>query len=47
MQILKLLNKKFIIFFFYFLLLLSNEPVDIWNIDKKIMKIIMMQYIKQ
>ena len=36
MQILRLLNKKFIIFFFlFFTAAVSNEPVDIWNIDKK------------
>ena len=36
MQILKLLNKKFlIIFFLSFTAVSSNEPVDIWNIDKK------------
>ena len=36
MQILRLLNKKFIIFFFlFFTAAFSNEPVDIWNIDKK------------
>ena len=36
MQILRLLNKKFIIFFFlFFTAVFSNEPVDIWNIDKK------------
>jgi len=36
MQILRLLNKKFIIFFiFIFTGALSNEPIDIWNIDKK------------
>ena len=40
MKILKLLNKKYLPIFFYFLFLqsfeaLSNEPVDIWNIDNK------------
>ncbi len=36
MQILRLLNKKFIIIFFlFFTAAVSNEPVDIWNIDKK------------
>ena len=36
MKILRLLNKKFIIFFFlFFTAAVSNEPVDIWNIDKK------------
>ncbi len=39
MKILKLLNKKKIIFFFYFFLIfsnaLSNETVDIWNLEKK------------
>ena len=36
MQILRLLNKKFIIFYFlFFTAAVSNEPVDIWNIDKK------------
>ena len=36
MKILRLLNKKFIIFFFlFFNAAVSNEPVDIWNIDKK------------
>ena len=38
MQILRLLNKKFIIIFFYIFFIpataISNEPVDIWNIDK-------------
>ncbi len=39
MKILKLLNKKKILFFFYFFLIfnnaLSNEAVDIWNLEKK------------
>ena len=39
MQILRLLNKKFIIIFFYIFFIpaaaISNEPVDIWDIDKK------------
>ena len=36
MQILKLLNKKFFLFFFlFFTAAASNEPVDIWNIDKE------------
>ncbi len=39
MKILKLLNKKFILFFIYIFFILikahSNEPVDIWNIEKK------------
>ena len=36
MRILRLLNKKFIIIFFLFFTAdVSNEPVDIWNIDKK------------
>ena len=36
MQILRLLNKKFIIIFFlFFSAAVSNESVYIWNIDKK------------
>ena len=36
MQILRLLNKKFIIIFiFIFTNAIANEPADIWNIDKK------------
>jgi len=40
MKILKLLNKKYLSIFFCFLLLqnaelLSNEPVDIWNLESK------------
>ena len=36
MKILRLLNKKIIIFFFLISnVAVSNEPVDIWNIDKK------------
>ena len=39
MKILRLLSKKIIIFFFYFFLIptyaISNEPVDIWNLDNQ------------
>ena len=39
MKILRLLNKKFILFFLYTFFFCnfvnSNEPVDIWNIEKK------------
>jgi hypothetical protein len=38
MKILKLLNKKFSLIFIFFLTLAANaeeQPVDIWNIDKK------------
>ena len=39
MKILKLLNKKNLLFFLFFFILFNakgetNEPVDIWNIDK-------------
>ena len=39
MKILRLLNKFFIIFITLYFLnqsLLANEPIDIWNIEKKI-----------
>ena len=39
MQILRLLNKKFIIIFiFIFTNAIANEPADIWNIDKNDVK---------
>ncbi len=39
MQILRLLNKKFIIIFILiFTNAIANEPADIWNIDKNDVK---------
>ena len=50
MKILKLLNKKSLSIFFVLLVIFSTnlrseeEPVDIWDIEKKIKKIILMKF---
>ncbi len=50
MKILKLLNKKSLSIFFVLLVIFSTnlrseeEPVDIWDIEKKIKKNILMKF---